>query len=68
MSGILFGLTALFAAYIADLLAAHWGFHGRGPLPAARGARQSRRRRISSKPNGQPISRSALRRTGMRSA
>lgn len=65
MSSLLCGLTLLVAAYLADLMADHWGFRGQTSMPARQA---STRRRISSRPNGQPTSRSPARRTGMRSA
>lgn len=62
MSGILFGLTALLAAYVADLMASHWG------LDENRSSTQPpTRRNRSSRPKGQPSSRSPTRSTGMRS-
>lgn len=75
MSGILFGLTALIAAYLADLLATHWGFDGQGleRWQQALARRQpSTKRSTSSRLNGQLASRSTpsrltARKTGMRS-
>lgn len=62
MSGILLGLTALVAAYLADLVATHWGFDGnRAPT------QPSTSRNRSSRPKGQFNSRVPTRRTGMRS-
>lgn len=75
MSGILFGLTALIAAYLADLLATHWGFDGQGleRWQQALARRQpSSKRSTSSRLKGQLASRSTpapltARKTGMRS-
>ncbi len=67
MSGIMLGLCALFAAYCADLLASHWGFDGQSHARlAASQVRYAKKRKISSKPNGQLISRSPARSTGIR--
>lgn len=60
MSGLMLGLCALFAAYLADLLASHWGLDD----PPSR-AYESKRK-MSSRLNGQPISRSPARSTGIR--
>lgn len=63
MSSILLGLTVLIAAYLADLMASHWGLHGKPATATQSSTRRSRSRR----PNGQPSSRSPQRRTGIRS-
>ena len=71
MSGIIFALTVLFAAYFADLLASHWGFPGTGLERMSADVPVRAKRRMSSKPKGQPSSQGSpllvrYRRTGMR--
>lgn len=72
MSGILFAVTVLLSAYLADVLAAHWGFRGeqsilRTPGRPRQSWLRSASRRTSSRLKGQPISPLAVRSTGMRS-
>lgn len=72
MSGILFAVTVLLSAYLADVLAAHWGFRGeqtilRAPTRRGQAWLRSASRRTSSKLKGQPISPLSARSTGMRS-
>lgn len=72
MIGILFAITALLSAYLADVLAAHWGFRGdqailRTPVRPRQSWLRSVSRRTSSRLKGQPISPLRVRSTGMRS-
>lgn len=64
MSSITFALSLLVFAWLADLVAAHWGFTGTGSRP--RRQQQPAKRRMSSRLNGQASSRPPRRRTGMR--
>ncbi len=67
MSGILLGLAVFASAYVADLLADHWGFQGRKPSTRNQRPDSAASRRISSRPKGQAISPCAVRNTGIRS-
>jgi len=68
MIGILFGLTVLVAAYLADIVAHHWGFRGEDGARLIQLLSPRINRSTSSRPNGHPISPLRWRRTGMRSA
>ncbi len=67
MSGILLGLAVFVSAYIADLLAHHWGFQGRTPRTRNQRPDASTRRRMSSRLKGHAISPRSPRSTGIRS-
>lgn len=71
MTALLFGLTVFIAAYVADLVANHWGFRGEGGerlLRSVQSVAPRVRRRMSSGPKGHPSSALYVRKTGIRSA
>ena len=67
MSGILFGIAVFVSAYIADLLASHWGFNGNTRAATAPQRQRATKRITSSRLKGHASSASPARRTGIRS-